>query len=116
MEIKHKVLVIDDDFMVLRTMEVILKRQGYEYCLAVSGQDALKYVSEKEFDIIISDIRMPMMNGIDVVSAIQAQRKNQNKKDLPIIFITGYADDSFYLNAGKLGEVIQKPFDLRSEE
>ena len=107
-----KVLVIDDDDLILKTLGNVLGRQGYFYRLAGDAEAALKYVSEIEFDMVLADIRMPVMNGIDAVKQIQEDRKKQNKKEIPIIFITGYAEDGMHFKAGKLGEVIQKPFNL----
>lgn len=109
---KDKVLVIDDDSLVLRTIGSVLGRQGYDYRLADNAQTAIKYASDIEFDIILADIRMPAMNGVDAVKKIQVERQKANKKELPIIFITGFAEDSIHLQAGSLGEVIQKPFNL----
>lgn len=112
MQTGRKVLVIDDDDLVLRTLEQVLKKQGYDYCLANNAQVAINHTLEIAFDIIISDIRMPIMNGVDALKVIQENRKKEGKPEIPVIFITGYAQDSIYLKAEKLGEVIQKPFDL----
>ena len=108
----NKVLVVDDDALVLKTLAVVLKRQGYDYRLADSAQSAIQFASEIEFDVVLADIRMPVMNGVDAIRKIQEDRKSAGKKELPIIFITGYSDDSIHLKAEALGEVIQKPFDL----
>lgn len=107
-----KVLVVDDDDLVLKSIAVILKRQGYDFRLAQNAQQALDHASEMEFDIILSDIRMPSVNGVDAVKKIQEDRKKAGKKELPVIFITGFAEESIHLKAGMLGEIIQKPFDL----
>lgn len=107
-----RVLVIDDDPLVLKSLGSILKMQGYEYSLAENGERALKFASESEFDLVLADIRMPLINGVEVVKRIRDGRKKLNKNDLPIIFITGYAEDGMHLRADFLGEVVQKPFDL----
>ena len=108
----NKVLVIDDDDLILKTLGNVLAKQGYFYRLAGDAETALKHVAENEFDIILADIRMPVMNGVDAVKKIQDDRKRQNRIEIPIIFITGYADDGMHFKAGRLGEVIQKPFNL----
>ena len=82
-----KVLVIDDDDLILKTLGNVLGRQGYFYRLAEDAAAALKYVSEIEFDMILADIRMPAMNGVDAVKKIQEDRLRQNKREIPIIFI-----------------------------
>ncbi len=109
---RQKVLVIDDDPMILKTLSFVLKRQGYEYRLADNAVSAIEYADDLGFDVVLADIRMPAMNGVDAIKEIQQKRKEQGKKELPVIFITGYADDGIRLKAEKLGEVIQKPFDL----
>ena len=108
----NKVLVIDDDDLVLKSIAVILKKQGYEYQLATNAEQAIQKASEIEFDIILSDIRMPIVNGVDAVRKIQARRKASHKKELPVIFITGFAEDGVKLKAEGLGEIMRKPFDL----
>lgn len=107
-----KVLVIDDDDLVLKSIAAVLKRQGYEFRLASSAQQALDFLAEMEFDIILSDIRMPLIDGVDAIKKIQENRKAANQKELPVIFITGFAEEGIHLKAEILGEIIQKPFDL----
>jgi len=109
---KNKVLVIDDDHLVLKTIGAVLEHQGYDYRLADNAGNAVNYASEIDFDIVLADIRMPTINGVDAVKKIQEDREKANKKELPIIFITGFAEDSIHLKATTFGEVIQKPFDL----
>ena len=64
------------------------------------------------FDLVISDIRMPGKNGVEAIRAIRRQCDEKIKKDIPIIFITGYAEMGDQLKAEHLGEIILKPFDL----
>jgi len=108
----NKVLVIDDDPLVLKTIGAVLKKQGYEYQLAEDAQVALEYTNQVDFDVILADIRMPVVNGVDAVKQIQKARKEMNKPEIPIIFITGFAEEGIRLKADLVGEVIQKPFDL----
>lgn len=108
----NKILVIDDDELILKSLAIILKKQGYECRVAKEAQEAIDYARNFEFDIILSDIRMPKINGVDAVKKIQEERISNKKKELPIIFITGYAEDGVIFKAGGLGEIIQKPFDI----
>lgn len=78
---------------------------------AASANEAIAAISEKEFDLVLSDIRMPGKNGVEAVAEIQARLLEAGKKDLPIIFITGYSDLSASLKAPFHGEVLQKPVD-----
>lgn len=106
-----KILVIDDDELVLKSFEKLLILQDYSVLTADSYESALDAIDKKEFDLVLSDIRMPGKNGVETVAEIQQRLINAGKKDLPIIFITGYAKDSIQLKAGFIGEVLIKPVD-----
>ncbi len=106
-----RILLIDDDLLVLKSFRNLLSQVGYEVISASSYEEALKAFEEKEFDLVLSDIRMPGKNGVETVSEIQSRLASAGKKDLPIIFITGYAEFSDQLNATFIGEVLTKPVD-----
>lgn len=107
------ILLIDDDPLVLKTVEHLLKQQNYKCSAFQSVDKAVAKAKEDNFDLIISDIRMPGRNGVEAMKEIRGLfQADAVKKNIPIIFITGYAEDSITLNAEGLGEVILKPFDL----
>ena len=108
---KQRILLIDDDPLVLRSFAKLLSAEGYEIIPAASYADALAAINEKDFDLIVSDIRMPGKNGVETVSDIQSRLIKAGKKDLPIIFITGYAEFGSELHANFLGEILHKPLD-----
>lgn len=108
---KDKILLIDDDPLVLKTFTNLLRREGYEVIASSSYEEALKAFEEKNFDLVLSDIRMPGKNGVETVNEIQSRLMQSGKKDLPIIFITGYAEYSDQLKATFVGEVLTKPVD-----
>src|SRR3989338_7990079 len=108
-----RILVIDDDDLVRKSIQNILRKESYESVCVKDASEALEKLRAMDFDLIISDIRMPGMNGVEAVREARRIFDQNAKKQLPIIFITGYADASLGLNAQKLGEVILKPFDLR---
>ena len=87
-EKKSKVLIVDDTAVTLRNIKNILDRK-YEVFLATSGQQALKFIPEKEPDVVLLDHKMPGMSGADV---LETMRADENMKDIPVIFLTG-ADD-----------------------
>lgn len=107
-----KILVIDDDKLVRQSVERVLKMNGYQVLLAENANDALLKAENESFDLIISDIRMPGKNGVEAAHEIRRLFDEKTRKDIPIIFITGFADESQALDAEKLGEVILKPFDV----
>jgi len=106
-----KILVVDDDGLVLKSFEALLKRAGYDVLTAESYEAALSAFRSSSFDLVLSDIRMPGKNGVETVAAIQSSLVNAGKKDLPIIFITGFSKESIKLNAEFYGEVLSKPID-----
>jgi len=106
------ILVVDDDPLVLNSLSKLFKREGYGIATASSGKEALEIISSSDFDLVIVDIRMSELDGVDTVRNIKEIRKKQAKPDIPVIFITGYADIEANQKAEKFGEVVCKPFDL----
>lgn len=105
-----KILVIDDEEILTATFVKLLETAGYFVLVASRGEDAVVMVEEDNFDLVICDIRMP---GQDGVRTIQKIKKLQGKTDMPVIFITGYADEALEKEANRLNPVayIYKPFD-----
>ena len=80
-----KVLVVDDSMTVREVERKILQNNGYEVVLAVDGIDGWNTIHREEFDLVISDIDMPRMNGIDLVKRI----KNDSKyKTIPVMIVS----------------------------
>jgi putative two-component system response regulator len=105
-----KILVVDDDPPMLDLIGTALKtREKYDIVLAENSEAALKYLSEDTFDLVISDINLPGMNGLDLLSRI-----NIIDSKMPVILITGYADLNTMQTAIKLGvfDFLRKPFSL----
>lgn len=108
----QRILIIDDDDLVLKTLSIVVKRGGYDV-VAVKGYDeAVKKINEERFDLVLSDIRMPGKNGVETIRAVQSMIKEAGYEELPTIFITGYAEMSDELQANFLGEVLHKPVDV----
>lgn len=107
------ILIIDDDGMITKTIGNLLKREGYFSEVVENGLQAIEKIRSNDFDLIITDIRMPQMDGIETISKIHKFLKEQGKITIPVIFITGFADSDAYVKAEKFGKVIYKPFDMR---
>ena len=108
-----KILVIDDEEIIIKSLSKLLEKNGYEVFIAKNGQDALIMTEEKSFDLILADIRMPGMNGVEAVDAIYKEISANKRKKIPAIFITVYADDMIENKAKSLSPIayIYKPFD-----
>ena len=111
-----KILLVDDDKLVLMTLKRLLTREGYKVTTALSDQGALRRMEENGFDLIISDIKMPQMDGIETVKRIKDYLSQHNKNPIPEIFITAYAKEDIYQKALELKAYgyIEKPFDVKT--
>lgn len=110
---KKTILVIDDDHMVVKTLEKLLQMAGYSVLIAESGAVALQIAEKETVDLVITDIRMPNMNGVETINAINNTFAKTNRKVPPFIFITGYAESEINESAKKLtpSDFLYKPFD-----
>ncbi len=86
---KHRVLIVDDVPDVTEMIGLFLKHAGYEVATADSAAAALRLANERVFDIIISDIGMPEMNGYDLAKSLRGRAEYQG---IPIIAVTGYSE------------------------
>jgi len=109
---KRNILIVDDDPQVLNSLKKLFIKEGYLVSSALSGKSALEKIEKQDFDLVIIDIRMPELDGIKITKRIKEILKNRCKPDVPVLFITGYADLASNAKAENLGEVILKPFDL----
>jgi len=104
-----RVIVADDEEIVLSLVRDTLEDEGLEVEVALNGPEALKLIEATPADLIITDIRMPHMNGIELAS-----RARELCPEVVVIFMTGYADLNSAKDAIKQGafEYILKPFEL----
>jgi CheY-like chemotaxis protein len=109
-----KILIIDDEELIIKSLSKLLEKNGYEIYIAKNGEDAIIMTEEEDFDLILADIRMPGINGIEVVEQIYKKAHKKSSKKIPTIFITGYADEVAEKRAKKLSPIayIYKPFDM----
>ena len=89
---KKRILLIDDEDLIIISFHKLLTKSGYDVSVANTGMAALEMAEDEEFDLVISDIRMPWVNGIETVREIKQTLQARQKKIPGIIFITGYAD------------------------
>ncbi len=107
---KPKVLIVDDDQLVRQIVQEILSDENYEIQLAKDGKDALESIHRDQPDIIILDIMMPIMDGLDVSKHLKS---NRTTASIPIIMLTARTSISDKFDGFDAGadEYISKPFD-----
>jgi DNA-binding NtrC family response regulator len=103
----HKVLIIDDDQTLLDALKTILRAAGYEIVSAPSGEAGLKALSDAPVDLVLLDLRLPGMQGPEVLQKIR-----EASPHLPVIIITAYCQEEMRREIERLGvvAVICKPF------
>ncbi len=104
-----KILVVDDDASIRNMLVIVLKEENYEVIAADSSESALKQLKSGGFDLVISDIKMPGISGIELLKKIKVINP-----DVPVIMITAFASANDAVEAMKLGaeDYITKPFNL----
>jgi len=113
MEQKPQILIVDDEPIVLKRLKTALEKSGYEVDVCDNGQAALERIAEQTYDVVVTDIRMGEVDGIDVLDAVRAKAPHT-----PTIMITGYASVEVAREAEIKGafDYLAKPFqpkDLR---
>ncbi|MFH2138345.1 MAG: response regulator [Candidatus Omnitrophota bacterium] len=110
---KGSILIIDDEVIITKSLQKLLQKKEYDVTVAHNGTEALAQVKEKDFNLIVCDVRIPEMDGIEIIKGIRESLKQQNKPAVPEVLITGYADEEKYKNAInlKVADYIYKPFD-----
>jgi CheY-like chemotaxis protein len=110
-----RILLVDDEELVIRSVGKLLQKQGYDVLMATSGEEAINTVKKEVIDLVVFDVRMPQMNGIEAIKAIRQYQKKVGLKAIPEILITGYADETMMREAEdlKVADCLYKPFDMR---
>jgi two-component system response regulator HydG len=110
---KPRVLIVDDDLDTSNQLSTLLDRDGYTCERAGNGLEALQAVARQPFDVVVSDIRMDGMNGLDLLD-----RLNKIHPKLPVILCTGFSNIAGAVDATKRGafQYIVKPYDLSALE
>jgi len=103
-----KILIAEDDLLMLKTLELRLKKDGHETIIANDGREALEKIKETSPDLVISDIMIPYVSGLEIVGTL---RQNTDKY-IPIIILSGMGQEDVVLEAFQLGadDFITKPF------
>ncbi|WP_417909881.1 sigma-54-dependent transcriptional regulator [Candidatus Electronema sp. PJ] len=106
---KPKILVIDDEQTAVRNLQHILNKEGYEVLVTQSSQNALKLLEQHSLDLVLTDLRMPNVDGMEIL-----RRVKELSPDTEVVMITGYATVSSAISAMKMGayHYVIKPYKL----
>ncbi|MDP1854340.1 MAG: response regulator [Candidatus Omnitrophota bacterium] len=110
----NNVLLVDDDTLVRRSIAKLLNTCGYNVDSAASGEEALEKAKSKSFDLIVADVRMAGMDGIEAIEKIREFYNKSQKTPPQEIVITGYMDTQAEERANRLGieDYLYKPFSV----
>ncbi len=108
---KPHVLVVDDEASARGGLEKLLRQEGYEVDTAESGAVALGIVDEHAIDLVVTDLKMPQMDGVELMKQLRAR-----DRDLPVIVVTAFGDVSSAVSAMRAGaeDYLTKPVDFDS--
>ena len=106
---KHRILIVDDEESIREFLEIMLTKEGYSVHSASDGQEALDILQKKSFDLIVSDMQMPNMTGMELLEKVK-----QQSPDIIFIMITAFGTMEKAIQAMKLGayDYLTKPFKI----
>jgi DNA-binding NtrC family response regulator len=111
LQIMAKLIIIDDERGIRNTLREILADEGHEVDVAENGKQGLEMIRTKTYDLIFSDIKMPEMDGLELLAALKT---GEEPVDAPIVMISGHGDVETAVQALKTGayDFLLKPLDL----
>jgi DNA-binding NtrC family response regulator len=103
----HRILVVEDDEDMQENLRRILVGSGYEVRLARNGAEAVTLLESQLFHLILTDLVMPTMGGLQLLTELRRRERN-----LPVVFLTAFGDRHTYMKATEMGavEFLTKPF------
>ena len=101
-----RVLVVDDEDVVCRSYERVLTQAGFDVAKAHSGAEALDRVRDRDYDVMLADLKMPGMDGLEVIEQLRGSNPG-----MPVVVITGYPSQDTLREAARLGvaDYLTKP-------
>ncbi|MFQ5769627.1 MAG: response regulator [bacterium] len=94
----ERILIVDDDRFVGRSLEVILEKEGYEVHIATSGEQALEILKKDTFDLVLTDLMMPNVDGLDIL-----QQVKKSDRDTVVIILTAHSSTETAIKGMKQG-------------
>lgn len=107
-EKNQQILLIDDDELILKVINRILTREGYDVKTATNGKDAMELIEQQKFDLLITDIMLPYSNGFEVISKF---KQHPNADGVPIIVISSVGTENAVREGLNIGadDYLRKP-------
>ena len=112
------ILLAEDDLSNQIVIRKLLEKAGHDVIVAENGREVLEMLAEKDFDLILMDVQMPVMDGVEATTAIRISPSLGRKKNIPIVALTAYAmlgDREKFLAAG-MNDYLSKPFEMADLE
>ncbi|MGD8368151.1 MAG: response regulator transcription factor [Desulfobacterales bacterium] len=109
---KERILVVDDEEDILELVRYNLAREGFQVICAATGEDALKKAGSDNFDLILLDLMLPGINGLEVAKSL---KKNARTQQIPIVMLTAKGEEADIVAGLEIGsdDYVTKPFSPR---
>lgn len=103
-----KILLIDDDELILKVIQRILSKEGFDVKTANNGKDALEYIDKEKFSMVITDLMMPYSNGFEVISKL---KQHPNAVGVPVVVISSVGTENAVKEGLNIGadDYLRKP-------
>ena len=104
---RPRVLLMEDETSLAKGLAMVMREEGYHVDLADTGRGALEQFQKSDFDLLVADLRLPDINGMEVVEQVKGQKPKTN-----VVIITGYPTVASAVQAVKMGvsDYLRKPF------
>jgi DNA-binding response OmpR family regulator len=103
-----KILICEDNPMAMKTLSVVLEREGYNADVADDGNVGIEMLQKNDYDLLVIDIHLPYRSGLELIKFVRSEQG----KDTPVIILSAFSDNQMQRQAGELGisDYIVKPF------
>jgi len=107
--VKPSILVVDDELLIRDLLYDFFTGQGWDISVAEDGEKALEIMRARDFDLVLTDIKMPEMDGLDLTTHVK-----QSHPDLPVVLMTGFpsVDTAVEALRKKVDDYVIKPFNI----
>ena len=109
MDSQHSILVVDDELLIRDLLYDFFNNQGWDISIAENGERALEILNTKKIDIVLTDLKMPNMDGLDLTNHVK-----ESHPEMPVVIMTGYpsVDSAVTALRQKVADYIIKPFNI----